>query len=146
MTRLEILLAAQRALRDRFEDFFRAMQRENALAAGVALDDYERHLRRWTEAEEQALIPALVRAALPGRNVRYELRLEYVQLRELTRFLLQQLQEGIRPSHLLGYTQNLARRLQAHEVRMSEVYYPAAAPELTEEEWTVLEAVASALS
>ena len=124
MTRLEILLGAQHALRDRFEDFFRAMQRENALAAAVALDDYERHLRRWTEAEEQALMPALLRAALPGRNVRYELRLEYVQLRELTRFLLQQLQEGIRPSHLLGYTQNLARRLQAHEQQMSDIYYP----------------------
>ena len=138
MTRLETLLAAQGALRDRFQDFFRAMQRENALAAGIALEDYERHLRRWTDDEEKALIPALERAALPGRNVRYELRLEYVQLRELTRFLLQQLQEGIRPSHLLGYTQNLARRLQAHEQQMSEVYYPAAAPELTEEEWELL--------
>ena len=140
MTRLEKLLAAQHALRDRFEDFFRAMQRENALAAAVALDDYERNLRRWTEAEEKALMPALDRAALPGRNVRYELRLEYVQLRELTRFLLQQLQEGIRPSHLLGYTQNLGHRLQAHEQQMSEVYYPAAAPELTEQEWNILEA------
>jgi len=139
VTHLETLLAAQHALRDRFEDFFRAMQRENALAASVALDDYERHLRRWTEAEEKALMPALLRVPLSGRNVRYELRLEYVQLRELTRFLLQQLQEGIRPSHLLGYTQNLARRLQAHEQQMSEVYYPAAAPELTEEEWEVLE-------
>ena len=139
MTRLETLLAAQRALADRFQDFFRAMQRENALAAGVALEDYERHLRRWTEAEEKALMPALDRARVPGRNVRYELRLEYVQLRELTRFLLQQLQEGIRPTHLLGYTQNLGRRLQAHEQQMSDVYYPAAAPELTDEEWTLLE-------
>ena len=140
MTRIETLLAAQHALRDRFEDFFRAMQRENALAAGVALDDYERHLRRWTEAEEKALIPALTRVTLPGRNVQYELRLEYIQLRELTRFLLQQLQEGIRPSHLLGYTQNLARRLQAHEQQMSDVYYPAAAPEISAGEWAVLEA------
>lgn len=140
MTRLEALLAAQRALRDRFEDFFRAMQRENALAANVALEDYERHLRRWTEAEEQALLPALLRLSFPGRNVRYELRLEYVQLRELTRFLLQQLQEGIRPTHLLGYTQNLARRLQAHEQQMSEVYYPAAADELTDAEWSILDA------
>jgi len=139
LTRLETLLAAQHALRDRFEDFFRAMQRENALAAAVALDDFERHLRRWTEAGEKALIPALMRVPLSGRNVRYELHLEYVQLRELTRFLLQQLQEGIRPSHLLGYTQNLARRLQAHEQQMSEVYYPAAADEVTEEEWAVLE-------
>ena len=140
MTRLETLLAAQHALRDRFQDFFRAMQRENALAAGVALDDYERHLRRWTEAEQKALIPALARVPIPGRNVQYELRLEYIQLRELTRYLLQQLQEGIRPSHLLGYTQNLARRLQTHEQEMSEVYYPAAAPELNEEEWRILEA------
>ena len=140
MTRLETLLASQRALRDRFDDFFRAMQRENAHAAGIALDDYLRHLRAWTEAEEKALLPALERAAIPGRNVRYELRLEYVQLRELTRFLLQQLQEGIRPSHLLGYADNLSRRLRAHEQQMSEVYYPAAAPELADEEWNILEA------
>jgi hypothetical protein len=140
LTRLETLLAAQRALRDRFDDFFRAMQRENALAAGVALDDYLRHLRVWTEAEEKALLPALERAAIPGRNVRYELRLEYVQLRELTRFLLQQLQEGIRPTHLLGYADNLSRRLRAHEKEMGEVYYPVAAPGLTEEEWGILSA------
>ena len=139
MSRIEALLAAQRALRNRFDDFFRAMQRENAIAAKVALDDYMRHLRGWTETEEKVLIPALQRATIPGRDVRRELRLEYVQIRELTRFLLQQLDEGIRPSNLLGYADNLARRLRAHESEMTNVYYPTAETVLTEEEWAELE-------
>lgn len=138
--RLETLLAAQRALRSRFDDFFRAMQRENRTAVNVALDDFERHLRRWTEAEEEALLPALERARIPGRNVRLELRLEYVQLRELTRYLVQQLAEGIRSSDLAGYAENLNRRLRAHESEMAKVYYPAAAPELRDDEWAILEA------
>ena len=107
----------------------------------VALADFERHLRRWTEAEEQALVPALQRARIPGRDPRRELRLEYVQIRELTRFLVQQLGEGVRPGHLTGYVDNLDRRLHAHEKEMAQVYYPAAESLLTAEEWSVLEAV-----
>lgn len=140
MSRLEVLLSAQRALRSRFDDFFRAMQRENRTAVNVALDDFERHLRRWTEAEEHALLPALERAQIPGRNVRLELRLEYVQLRELTRYLVQQLAEGIRSNDLAGYAENLNRRLRAHESEMAKVYYPAASPALRDDEWAILEA------
>lgn len=139
-SRLEALLSAQRALRSRFDDFFRAMQRENRTALGVAIVDFEHHLRRWTEAEEKALIPALERARIPGRDVRRELRLEYVQIRELTHFIVLQLTEGIRSNDLAGYAENLNRRLRAHEQEMSRVYYPAAAAALTEEEWATLEA------
>ena len=81
-----ILLNAQRSLRSRFDEFRLALQRENRTAAEIALDDFERTFRQWTEAEETALMPALVRAEIPGRDVRRELRLEYVQIRELTRF------------------------------------------------------------
>jgi hypothetical protein len=136
-TRLELLLATQRALRSRFNDVQRAFRNENRPAIEVALTDFEFHLRRWTEAEEKALVPALVRAAIPGRDVRRELRLEYVQLRELTRYLLQEINEGRRPVTLTGYLENLDRRLHAHEKEMSSVYYPAAA--LTDEEWDMLE-------
>jgi hypothetical protein len=135
------LLAAQRALRERFNDFRRAAERNERTAVEVALIDFERHLRRWTEAEEKALVPALLRAGIAGRDPKRELRLEYVQLRELARFLLQQISEGIRPRDLMGYVENLDRRLAAHESEMARVYYPAAAPLLSEEERSVLEAV-----
>lgn len=139
MNRLEALLAAQRALRNRFEDFKHALRHENVPAIEVALVDFERHLRRWTEAEESALIPSLLRADIPGRDARRELRLEYVQIRELTRYLVQQIAEGIRLNQLLGFVDNLDRRLTAHEKEMGQVYYPAAASHLTEEEWQALE-------
>jgi hypothetical protein len=138
--RLDALLSAQRALRSRFDDVQRGFRNENRLAIEVALTDFERHLRRWTEAEEKALVPALMRAKIPGRDARRELRLEYVQIRELTRYLLQEINEGKRPVTLAGFVENLDRRLHAHEKEMGQVYYPAAAPLLTEEEWGVLEA------
>jgi len=138
-SRLETLLSAQRALRSRFDDFQRALRGDNRPAVEIALVDFERHLRRWTDAEEKALLPALVRAEIPGRDARRELRLEYVQIRELTRYLLQQIGEGILPGNLVGFADNLDRRLHAHEKEMGQVYYPAAAPVLTAEEWSILE-------
>lgn len=134
------LLAAQRALRSRYDDFRIAFRRENTTAAEVALDDFEKTFRKWTEAEEEALMPALVRAQIPGRDVKRELRLEYVQIRELTRFLLQQIRENVRLTNLAGYVENLDRRLSAHEREMQQVYYPAAERALTDEEWKILEA------
>lgn len=136
--RLDALFTAQRELRSRFDDFRQALNRDDRTAVAVALEDFERHLRCWTEAEERALVPAVERARIPGRDARRELRLEYVQIRELTRFLLQQVQEGVRPMHLVGYVENLERRLRAHEKEMAQVYYPAADRQLTETEWHTL--------
>lgn len=133
------LLAGQSALRARFDDFARALRRNDATAFDVALSDFEQHLVRWTEAEEQALLPAVVRADIAGRDPRRELRLEYVQIRELTRFLARQRADRIRLNDLAGYLENLDRRLTAHERDMASVYYPAAAATLEEEEWTILE-------
>lgn len=141
MTRsLEWLLDGQRALRDRFNDFAGALRRNDKTALDVALLDFEQHLRRWTEAEETALIPAVMRASIPGRDPRRELRLEYVQLRELTNFLVRGRADRAQPSELRGYVENLERRLTAHENGNRDVYYPAAAGSLTEEEWEALEA------
>jgi hypothetical protein len=133
------LLAGQRALRARFDDFARALRRNDATALDVGLSDFEHHLVRWTAAEEQALLPAVVRAEIPGRDPRRELRLEFVQIRELTRFLMLQRADRIRPADLTGYLENLDRRLTAHERELAGVYYPAAAVVLTEEEWVILE-------
>ena len=139
MTRLEQLLAAQRALRSRFDDFQRALRNENRAAMEVSNADFEQHLRRWTDAEEKALVPALVRAQIPGRDARRELRLEYVQIRELTRYVAQQISEHLPSMNIIGYVENLDRRIHAHETEMEKVYYPAAATLLTDEEWETLE-------
>ncbi len=137
--RVDSLLAVQRALRSRFEDFRQALQRNDRAAVEVALIDFEHHLQRWTEAEERALVPALARSRIAGRDAQRELRLEYVQIRELTRYLVRQISEGIRPNDLVGFVENLDRRLKAHESEMERVYYPAAEPILTADEWRTLE-------
>ena len=105
----------------------------------VAIADFEKHLRAWTEAEEKALVPAVERAKIAGRDARRELRLEYVQVRELTRYIAQQISERLPSMNIAGYVENLDRRLHAHEDEMEKVYYPAAAAQLTEEEWAVLQ-------
>ncbi len=56
-------------------------------------------------------------------------------MRELTRILLTLVAERDKLSDTLGITENLARRLAAHESEMERVYLPAAAAELTAEEW-----------
>ena len=136
------LLRVQRSLRSRFEDFRRAFDRRDSEAYRVALADFHACLRRWTEAEEAALLPAVQRAGVPGREPRRELRLDCVQVRELTRFLHEEVSRGAPLPDLLGLIENLARRLAAHESEMAEVYFPAASPPLTPEEWSTLESAA----
>lgn len=132
------LLAAQKGLRSRFDDFRHAFDRRDDAAFRLALVDFHDHLRRWTVAEERALLPALARASIPGRDPQRELKLEYVQIRELTRYLLTQVVEHAPLADVLGLVENLERRLAAHESEMTKVYYPTAAPLLTREEWHVL--------
>jgi hypothetical protein len=102
------------------------------------LTDFHDCLRRWTEAEEKALLPAILRTPIPGRDPHRELRLEWVQLRELTRYLLSQINDRARMADILGFAENLARRFAAHESDLQTIYYPAAASALTAEEWTLL--------
>jgi hypothetical protein len=141
-TSLDLLLSAQRALHFRFDDFRRALDRRDEAAYRMALADFHDCLKRWTEAEERSLMPALTRVDIPGRDPQRELRLEYVQLRELTRHLRLEIDTGARMADVLGFVQNLERRLAAHEAEMENVYYPAAATVLTPEERRVLEEAA----
>jgi hypothetical protein len=136
------LVGAQRALRSRFGDFQAAFERRDAAAYRLALSDFESHLRRWTLAGEAALLPALRLAALPDRDTEREVRLEYVQVRELTRYLREQVEAGAPLADLLGLIENLERRLSAHEIGMEGVYYPAAADLLDDAEWKALEEAA----
>jgi len=134
----EELLAVQKRLRSRFDDFRHAFDRRDGAAFRLALVDFHDHLRLWTAAEERVLLPALARTSFPGRDPQRELRLEYVQIRELTRYLLSQVAEHAPLADVLGLVENLERRLSAHESEMEKVYYPRAASLLTSEEWLLL--------
>ena len=136
------LLEAQGTLRARYDDFRRALDRRDEEAYRLGLTDFHSCLRRWTEAEETAVLPALLRTGIPGRDPQRELRLEGVQLRELTRFLLSQVTDRAPLSDILGFADNLERRWSAHESEMTRVYYPVAAAALTEVEWKILAAAA----
>jgi hypothetical protein len=138
LSSLEDLLSVSRALRSRFDDFCQALDRRDLEAYRFALEDFYRHLVRWTRAEEEALMPAILRGRIPGRDPGRELRLQWVQVRELTRYLLEQMQSNAPIGDILGFTANLGRRLAAHLSEMEEVYYPAALQYLTDEEWAVL--------
>jgi len=128
------LLGPQRRLRARFDDFRGALERRDRAAQSLALRDFEERLRRWTRREEEVLLPILARAPMPGRDPARELRLEYVQLRELTRYLQELVSGNGSIGDVLGLVENLDRRLTAHEREMETVYYPAAAPGLTPED------------
>jgi hypothetical protein len=136
---LALLNAAQAALRSRFDDFFGAFERRDQAAYRLALTEFHEWLCRWTAAEERALLPALSRARLPGRDPRRELTLEYVQLRELTRHIRMQIEARAPMADLLGLVENLSRRFDAHERETVGVYYPAASALLTPSEWQSLE-------
>jgi hypothetical protein len=135
---LEDLLSVSRALRSRFDDFKQALDRRDIEAYQIGLDDFYRQLVRWTRVEEEALLPAIIRAGVSGRDPGRELRLQWVQVRELTRYLREQVRSGASMGDILGFAENLARRLDAHLSEMEEVYYPAAVPQLTEPEWKAL--------
>jgi hemerythrin HHE cation binding domain-containing protein len=135
---LEDLLSVSQAFRSRFDDFKKALDRRDFAAYRFALDDFHRNLIRWTRAEEEALLPAIRKAELPGRNPERELRLQWVQVRELTRYLVEQIHTGAPIGDVLGFAENLERRFAAHISEMEDVYYPAAAPLLSDEAWVVL--------
>ncbi len=142
---LPLLRAAQRDLRLRFDDFRQALERRDGPAYRLALADFQSAFSGWSAAQEGALLPALDRAAIDGRDSRRELRLEFVQVRELTRHVRMQIEAGAPLSDVLGLVENLARRLEAHERSVRDVYYPSAAPLLTPSEREALEAAARAL-
>jgi hypothetical protein len=132
---LEELTAAQTALRTRWSEFRLAFERRDGEAYRMALDDFARHLRRWTQAEERSLVPALSRAPDSARHAARELKVELVQVRELTRFLGEQVGAHSSLADVLGLIENLDRRLGSHERELLASYFPAAVSSLSESEW-----------
>lgn len=141
---LEGLIEAQRALAGRFDDFHRALDRRDGPAYRFALRDFLACLVAWSEAQEAALLPAVLRAGLPGVDPKRELHLEWVQLRELTRILATLVDDNAKLADALGIAENLGRRLAAHTAGLETVYFPAAVTALTPEEWSILSAAAPA--
>ncbi len=135
---LEELIAAQAGLRTRWADFRVAFERRDGEAYRTALDDFARNLRRWTQAEERSLVAALARSPDSLRHAPRELKVELVQVRELTRFLLEQVGTHSPLADVLGLIENLDRRLRAHENELLSSYFPAALDGLSEAEWTDL--------
>ncbi len=133
-----LLADAQRALRSRFDDFQGAFGRRDEIAARVALADFHARLREWTAALEAGLLPALAAASTPRRDLQRELSLDFVQQRELTRYLIEQISDRAPLSDILGLIQNLDRRLSAHAQQMDSVYGAAAAAVLGPEAWETL--------
>jgi hypothetical protein len=108
-----------------------AFRRRDGAAYRLGLSDFERNLARWTAGSEGILVSALARAPRVGRGLDRELRLEYVQLRELTRFLASEVERAAPLSDLLGLIENLERRFAAHETAVRTTYGPAALLHLT---------------
>ena len=142
---LALLRGAQEALRNRFDDFRRALDRRDGPASRLGRLEVQEAHEGWSAAEQKALLPALDRAPVAGRDARRELTLEFVQLRELTRQLRAQIESDARLSDILGLAENLDRRLAAHERGLGDTYFPAAAPVLTDAERQALETAAAGL-
>jgi len=142
---LRLLSGAQDGLRSRFDDFRRALDRRDGPAYRLAIADFQEWLGRWTAAEESALLPVFGRVPIEGRDARRELRLEFVQMRELTRHVRLQLESDAPMSDILELVENLARRFDAHERGVLDLYYPAAADALEASELAELEIAARGL-
>jgi hypothetical protein len=139
---MALLRAAQLGLRHRFEDFRGALDRRDDAACRMALSDFHHRLQAWFTAEEATLLPALRRVEVPGRDPQRELRLQHVQLRELTRNIRLQFEQRAPLADILGLVENLARRFDAHEREVLGVYYPAVAPVLSSDDLAALGAAA----
>jgi phosphoenolpyruvate carboxylase len=127
---MEILTGAGRALASRFDDFRRTLDRRDETAYRTALADLLARLTEWSGALDRVVVPALQR--VPRRDLAHELTVDLVQLRELTRHTLKQIEERARLSDVLGLVENLGARLTAHLRQMTEVYAPAAEPVLSD--------------
>ncbi|HEU5249507.1 MAG TPA: hemerythrin domain-containing protein [Thermoanaerobaculia bacterium] len=121
MTVAEILAKDHRVLDDLFGMFLASPDRAGALRA---IREFDEALRRHTRWEEEELFPAARERKLVAREEESErdrlfreLRLEHVQIRELSGMIVRQLGEGGDVRAARGIAANLARRWEAHTER-----------------------------
>ena len=121
---LERLTTEHRRLDDLFGQLLAAIGAGDAAAARAASQAFDDILRSHTRTEEEEIFPPVPEQRLapsPGedssRRLSRELRLEHVQIRELSGMIRRILAEGARLDEIPGLAANLARRWDAHTER-----------------------------
>lgn len=121
MTVAEFLAQEHRRLDDLFGRFLAAPDRESAVGA---IGEFDETLRRHTEHEEKYLYPPAAEGKLVARadetegdRLFRELRLEHVQIRELSGMIVRQLAGAGDARAARGLAASLARRWDAHTAR-----------------------------
>ncbi len=119
-----------------FGAFLAAASHGDAPAAAEAIAAFDAVLRRHTAGEEERLmpLPAGGKLAAPtdgeeaGERLRRELRIEHVQVRELSAMIRRLLEEQGDLTGALRLAGNLARRWDAHTGREERELFPTARP------------------
>ncbi len=118
------LLAEHRRLDELFGGFLAAVSAADADASAAAIEAFDEALRRHTEIEEEQLYPASPSEKLaaaegePQEARRFrELRLEHVQVREVSGIIRRLLAEKRDLEGARRLAGNLARRWDAHTTR-----------------------------
>ena len=126
----EILEKDHRRLDDLFGRFLASPDRESA---SRSISIFDAALRAHTRLEEEHLFPAAPEGKLVARSgeseqerLFRELRLEHVQIRELSGMIVRQLGETGDTGGARGLAASLARRWDAHTEREEREGYPAA--------------------
>ena len=127
----DLLERDHRRLDDLFGRFLAAAGAGETAFAAAAMREFDAALRRHTELEEEHLYPEspgekLVPTAEEGDRERLfrELRLEHVQIREVSGMLVRLLGEGNDLAGARALAGNLARRWDAHTVREERDAFP----------------------
>jgi hypothetical protein len=120
----ETLTREHRMLDELFGGFLSAAARGDAEAARRAIEEFDRELRRHTALEEERLLPKPTghKLAPPEEEQEEErlfreLRLEHVQVREVSAMIVRQLAEKSDLAGASALAGNLARRWDAHTTR-----------------------------
>jgi hypothetical protein len=121
---LERLTAEHRRLDDLFGQLLAAISAGDAAEAGAASRAFDETLRSHTRTEEEEIFPPVPEQGLApsldedsSQRLCRELRLEHVQIRELSGMIRRLLSEGARLDEIPGLAANLARRWDAHTTR-----------------------------
>lgn len=124
----EVLEEDHRRLDGLFGRFLASPDRESA---SRAIGDFDAALREHTRLEEEHLFPAAPEGKLVARTgeseeerLFRELRLEHVQIRELSGMIVRQLGETGDAGGARGLAASLARRWDAHTVREEREAFP----------------------
>jgi len=126
----DLLARDHRRLDDLLGRFLGAAERESAVRA---IGDFDAAVREHTRLEEEHLFPFTPGGKLvaspdeSGRDRLFrELRLEHVQIRELSGMIVRKLGEADGAGAALALTGSLARRWDAHTSREESEAYPVA--------------------